>query len=425
VRGDVFGPAEYRFQHANRSWRVLEVVGTNLLHDGRIDGLVVRLRDITERRRLEQELAQLHRLTSLGRLSAQVAHEFNNVLMGIQPAVDVMRRRMADQPELLPLLEAINVSISRGKRITTDVLKFGRPAQLTSTPVRPADLLSKVVDELRPMLNENVRVNLALSDTPLMLADPAQLSQVFMNLALNARDAMPSGGTLTIRASLAHGSESGSPQPFIHFAVSDTGTGIPDEDLSWIFEPLFTTKKTGTGLGLSVVYQIVTLHGGRISVESQRGKGTTFDILIPAMAAGETPADEAEAVEPSRPECQRILIVDDEELVALGLRVSLEGHGFDVEVVGTGAEVMAAIDRFKPDVVVLDLSLPDADGREVYAEISSRFAVPVLFSSGHAAEWEIGKLLTAPGTGFLMKPYSTDELLATIRTLVASSEARR
>jgi two-component system cell cycle sensor histidine kinase/response regulator CckA len=419
-RGDSFGPVESRMQHRNGSSRLLEVIGKNLLQHNQIHGLVINLRDITDRRRMEQEVAQLHRLTSLGRLSAQVAHEFNNVLMGIQPIVDVMRRAAAANPETLRQIDSIAASINRGKRITTDILRYGRPAQLTSKPVKADEILRKAVEEIGPMLCDDVKLDLVLSETPLVMADAAQLAQVFVNLALNARDAMPDGGTLTMKAGLAHAGEIGATQPFIHFQVSDTGTGIAAEDLPYIFEPLFSTKKTGTGLGLSVVYQIVTLHGGRISVESNPGNGTTFDLLIPALL--EELTEKEEAAEITAAKCRRILLVEDEELIALGLRISLEAEGLEVDVARCGADAVPAIEAFQPDVIVLDLSLPDADGRDIYANISRRFGIPVVFSSGHAAEWEIDELLVPGRTAFLMKPYSTEKLLSTIETLMESRE---
>jgi PAS domain S-box-containing protein len=418
VRGGSFGPAEFRARHRDGSWRLLEVVGTNLLQHSHIHGVVANLRDITDRRRMEQEVAQLHRLTSLGRLSSQVAHEFNNVLMGIQPMLDVMRRGAAGNAQSIRQIDFIGASVSRGKRITTDILRYGRPAQVTTSALDAGAVLQRVVDEIRPMLRSDVKLELVVSETPLALADPSQLSQVFMNLALNARDAMPAGGTLTFEVKLADGDETGSPKPLIHFRVSDTGTGITAEHLPYIFEPLFTTKKTGSGLGLSVVYQIVTLHGGRISVESEPGKGTTFDVFIPAIT--EAQHEEEAADEHPNPGCQRILIIEDEEMIAIGMRMSLEVEGLQVEVVGCGADVVPAIERFQPDLLVIDLLLPDADGRDVYAEVSKRFALPAVFSSGHIADWEIEELVAPGMTAFLMKPYSTRELLSTIGTLMSS-----
>jgi PAS domain S-box-containing protein len=416
-------PAEYRFEHKNGTWRVLEMVATNLLNHPQIRGLVLNLRDVTDRKRMELELEQLQRLSSLGRLAAHVAHEFNNVLMGIQPMVDIVRRRAVDDSQLVRAADLMTASISRGKRITTDILRFGRPAQLAPRPVKVQELLHQAVDEIRPTIPERIEVNLDLPETAMhVYADAGQLSQVLINLALNARDAMQdTGGTLTIAARPGQNGEIPDADRFIHFTITDTGTGIPSEDLPFIFEPLFTTKKTGNGLGLSVVFQIVTAHRGHISVQSERGKGTTFHLFIPALA--EPQHEASETLEQSRQaRSLRVLVVEDEEAIATGLRWSLETRGVDVRVVTTGADVLPAVREFAPDLMIVDLSLGDEDGRSVYARVSAVSPLPVIFSSGNASTSEIENLLTNRRAAFLMKPYSTDELLQAIDRLLGSEE---
>lgn len=425
ARGGAFETAEVRFQHKSGQWRTLEVAAANLLEHPQIRGLVLNLHDITDRKRMERELAQLHRLTSLGRLAAQVAHEFNNVMMGIQPMVEAIRRRATGDATILRFTDVIASSLQRGKRVTTDILRFGRPAQPSLRPVDVHDLIQKAADEIRPLLGERVRLELSVPDPRAhVLADPAQLTQVLMNLALNARDAMESdGGTVTLEARPARDGESGRAGAFVYIAVADTGSGIAANDLPYIFEPLFTTKHRGTGLGLSVVFQVVAAHQGHISVDSEPGKGTTFHLFIPAVPAGAVLDEEAppdERVERAQP--LRVLIVDDEEAVTRGLRLSLEAGGLEVQTVGTGAEVLPAIAAFRPDVVVLDLSLPDDDGRAVYQRIAATSAIPVIFSSGHASEADIAKLVAPSRTAFLLKPYATEELLDAMHRLLGNRE---
>lgn len=272
VSGDSFGPEEFRMQHENGSWRIMEIAGTNLLLHPQVQGLALNVRDCTERKRMEQQIAQAERFAALGRMAAQVAHEFNNVLLGIQSNAEVLRRKLAK--EILPVVDGIAASLARGREITADILEFGRPPKLELRSVTADEIVQQTIEEIRPLLPPTIRVAVQRSEGPLMSADPGRLAQVLLNLALNAKDAMTrKGGTLTIATSLENDR--------VHFKVSDTGEGIAPEDLSLIFEPLFTTKKKGSGIGLSVVYQIVTAHHGNIYVESEVGKGTMFDVAIP------------------------------------------------------------------------------------------------------------------------------------------------
>ncbi len=268
-----FGPEEFCIRSENGSWRDVEVAATNLLAHPQVQGLVFNLRDVTERKKIDREVAQAQRLSTLGRVAAQVAHEFNNALMGIQSNAEVLRRRLAQNAELHPALDGITTSLVRAKQITSDILEFGRPPRLDLRSVRADDIVRQTLEEIGPQLPATIRVNAELTEVSPILADSSRLSQVLVNLALNAKDAMAkTGGTLTIATSVEGDG--------VHFKVTDTGEGIPPENLDRIFEPLFTTKKKGSGLGLSVVHQIVTAHGGHIFVQSEIGKGTTFDIGI-------------------------------------------------------------------------------------------------------------------------------------------------
>jgi two-component system, cell cycle sensor histidine kinase and response regulator CckA len=414
----------YRLQRKDGGWRVLESAGTNLLDHPQIRGLVVNTRDVTDRKLLEQELEQLNRLTSIGRLAAQIAHEFNNVLMGIQPLVELIRRQDGHNPQRMRIVDLVLASIARGKRITTDVLRFGRPAQPMLAAVDAEELADQAAEEIRSILPAGITLQVDAASGPMfMQADRAQLSQVLINLALNARDAMPKGGALTI--GVRPGEHSDRRHRFIQLSVTDTGEGIAKDDLPYIFEPLFTTKQSGTGLGLSVVFQIVAAHRGHVMVESEPGQGTTFLVYIPSIA--EQSEQVAPAIEPSLEIEQklRVLIVEDDEAVAAGLQWSLEDAGVAVHVVATGAEVLPAVAAFRPDAIVLDLNLPDDDGRSVYRRVAAKFDVPVIFSTGHTREHEIESLLDGRRAAFLMKPYSTQVLLRTICEMRQAKEVTR
>lgn len=411
----------YRFRRKDGVWRTLETVGHNLLDDPQVGGVVLSSRDVTDRQKLEQEVQLLNRLTSLGRLAAHVAHEFNNVLMGVQPMVEVIQKSAAD-PALQRVAELACGSIARGKRITTDILRYGRPAQPTIERICVGELIRQVSDEIRQLLPETIRIDASEAGMALMVsADRAQLAQVLINLALNARDAMQvHGGTLTIDAQLVQRGDP--PQTFIHFTLTDTGEGIATEDLPYVFEPLFTTKRNGTGLGLSVVFQIVAAHGGHVSVDSEPGLGSTFHVFIPAFVDGSSVQGTDNPAKTNLSRTLRVLIAEDDKWAGRGLQLMLEAEGVEAHVVTRGAEVLPAIATLHPDLLLLDLNLPDEDGRDTHARVAAESPLPVIFSSGHAFEHEINAILDNPRTGFLMKPYSLHDLMQTICRVVDSKE---
>jgi two-component system cell cycle sensor histidine kinase/response regulator CckA len=381
-------------------------------------GAVITFTDLTERRKLEMKLEQANRLSSLGRLAATVAHEFNNVLMGIAPFVEVVRRAPAPE-KVAAALDHIGASVKRGRRITEDILRFTQPAEPVRCGVAVDTWLGSVVTEARSLLPPQYEV--IVDAQPLVVeADANQLHQIFTNLILNARDAMPRGGTIRIEvrrerddATFSFGHLAKNPGSYAHFLVSDTGCGIDEETLHHIFEPLFTTKKNGTGLGLAVTHQVVQLHGGEIFVESTEGAGTTFHIFLPLSAthpavvvpeaAGELPQDRGS---------RRILLVEDDPSVAAGLTALLECEGFRVTRASTGNEALLALRRTTPDAVILDVGLPDMDGQRVYASIAATHpSLPVIFSTGHADRSQFGELLVRPNVEYLLKPYEGEALM--------------
>ncbi|HEX9163986.1 MAG TPA: PAS domain S-box protein [Thermoanaerobaculia bacterium] len=406
----------------------VEYTASPIIDSGEVKGAVVAFSDISARRRLESKLEQANRLSSLGRLAATVAHEFNNVLMGIAPFAEVLRREsMSDRGNTA--VEQISRSVKRGKRITEDILRFTQPSEPALATFDAAGWLSTLALEARSLIGPKYTIDVDVPHEPLgIVGDAGQMHQSFINLILNARDAMPSGGRITMRL-MTHSGRSHfdfaaieNPERFAHFIVEDEGHGMSAETLRHIFEPLFTTKKNGTGLGLSVARHVISRHGGEIFVESTIGQGTRFHLFIPlaeaeVVAAAAPPAKTASA-KPRR--FQRLLLVEDERPVATGLAALLEIEGIDVWIVENGRDVMPAIEQSKPDAVILDIGLPDIDGTKVFASIARAYPdLPVVFSSGHADESKLEAHLSKPHVSFLLKPYDIQTLLATLDRVVS------
>jgi PAS domain S-box-containing protein len=413
---------EVRLRRSEGSWRSFELAAKNVVRAGAVDAIVVSARDITDRRLLEAQLEQANRVNSLGRLAATVAHEFNNVLMGIQPFAELLERPKISNDTLLKCARHIGSSIQRGKSVALDILRFTQPSAPARKQLRVNDWLKHLLPEIAGQCDNTIAVVSDLpAHSPQVLADGAQIAQVISNLANNARDAMPRGGTLTIRIHEPGWDELfpfaivEQPERFVQISVLDTGMGIAPDAMPHIFEPLFTTKHNGgTGLGLAVAHQVVQRHGGSIFADSKLGAGTAFHIFLPKVDPGYVP--EPEARRPSTPlHLRRVLIVDDEQAIVEGLESMLRLHGFEVSSVGTGGEAAPAIRRFRPDVVLLDIGLPDIDGAQVgFALRADHPTLPIVFCTGH------GDRRIAPDDAavrFLRKPFTIDELLAQIAEL--------
>ncbi|HXG59505.1 MAG TPA: ATP-binding protein [Thermoanaerobaculia bacterium] len=224
-------------------------------------------------RQRERDLERARRVESLGRVAATIAHEFNNIMMGIQPFAEVIRRQSKDE-KVLKAVEQIVASIARGRRVTQEILRFTKPTEPMLTEVVLEEWVRTMLPELRGLVGPKVQLDFEPASEPLTVRiDPVQMQQVLTNLVINAKDAMPDGGTIKVAV--------GQDAAYALLSVSDTGSGIPEHLLQTIFDPLFTTKRHGTGLGLAVTQQIVTVHGGTIDVWSAEGKGTTFTMRLP------------------------------------------------------------------------------------------------------------------------------------------------
>lgn len=372
----------------------------------------------------QSRLLQAERVSSLGRLAASVAHEFNNILMGIQPFVDLLTRRAGAEPTVKLAAPRIADAVARGKRITQEILQFNRIAEPSRVPVGVTEWLRAFEPELTQLAGAKVAVTIETEPSLTMLADVNQLRQVFSNIVINAHHAMPHGGRLEVRAA-GDTIRDGNDRPIdaVHFTIRDTGVGMEQETLRYIFEPLFTMKKAGgTGLGLAVASQIVLQHQGHIDVESAPGEGTTFHILIPASAAPVAEAREKAPLPHShslRPGLH-VTLVEDDDSVGEGLSAILDMEGISVDWVRLGAEAVARIAARTPDAVIFDLGLPDVDGSKLYKEIAIRWPeLPVIFSTGRGDGKVLKNIRGGRHVGYLQKPYDSDALLAALKEVLA------
>jgi PAS domain S-box-containing protein len=416
---------ELRLQHQNGTWRSFEIVAKNLIEKNRGSAIVVNARDITERKHLEAQLAQANRITGLGNLAATVAHEFNNVLMGMLPFAELLQRPDVSQAMVGKGASHIVNSIERGKRIALDILRYTRPAEPDTQPLDLGKWWEKFVREAEAMLGNTIDLVCNIPAQGMcVLADNGQLSQALSNLIANARDALNGGGTITIQANelaanavfpfgvVPH------PEKFIELSVTDGGSGIAPEIVDHIFEPLFTTKRNGgTGLGLAVAHQVLASHHGHIFVESEVGIGTTFHLFLPIATSA--PVESSETAQANRqPRAKRLMMIEDEPLIVDGIRQLLSFEGIEVEAVDCGSEAVAAVARFRPDIVLLDFGLPDMDGVEVYSRIRmAEPSLPVIFATGHGDLRLIQEGLGDSRTRFLQKPFEMAALMDVIAEL--------
>ena len=412
---------EFPALHRDGSEIPLELSFAHFLENGS-DRFVAIARDMRARRSLERQLEHERRISGLGRLAATVAHEFNNVMMGIQSAAELLAKRAshADQERAISMVVR---SIARGKRVTSDILMYASAQQPALSAIDLAQWVRDMSDDLIPVFPDTVEVELDVPPEAVWTtAEASQLAQVLLNLAYNARDAMHQPGTF--RVSLRTTGE-GSPfasavedvTRFCWLTVEDSGAGVPAENLTTIFEPFFTTKHRsgGTGLGLALVHKIIAQHHGSIFVESVMGRGTAFHIFLPR---GGAIADSPKAARPqTAPKPGRLLLVEDDDIVANGLVAALEAAGIVCDRVSRGSEAAEAVRRFEPDAVILDVGLPDIAGLEVLRRLRLEWpALRVILSTG--IDVSASPAAADANVAILLKPYSTDDLLDSYARLV-------
>ncbi len=422
-------------------WRWLAWADTAILDaGGRVEEVVGVGRDVTERRVVEDRLRQSEKLEAIGRLAGGVAHDFNNQLTGILNSAEYLREMLARDPVRRSVADEIREGALHSAGLTRQLLAFARkrPMHDVHLDVDVHGIVSEVMALLSRSIDKRIALRTILTAAPALgRGDPDRLHAALLNLALNARDAMPDGGTLTFETRLLDlDGERGAaldvaPGRYLEVCVRDTGAGLSVEARAHLFEPFFTTKPLGkgSGLGLAEVYGTVKAHGGAVTVESAPSQGTAFTLLLPASPddTARAPAEHDLGAEPpvSAPPL-RVLLADDHLNVRRSLSLLLRTGGHEVVECEGGRQ---ALERYRAegsaiDVAIVDMMMPDMSGRELIAQLRIMSPeLPVIVSSGFSAGSDLDALRAEPGVYFMQKPYTTDQLERTLAAAVKRKDA--
>jgi PAS domain S-box-containing protein len=406
----------------------IRIICQATLRDGRVVALHGSVQDVSELKHLQDQLLRAERLEAIGTLAGGVAHDLNNILSPVMLIVEQLKERLP-QPDVRNSLDIMESSLERGAGVIGQLLTFSRGAGAgTRVRVNPRQLAAEMITLMRETFPREIVIEdrLAADLWPVM-GDPTQLQQILMNLCVNARDAMPAGGRLTLiaenallRPDVLAGHPGARPGRHVHMTVRDTGTGILRQHLGSIFDPFFTTKDVGkgTGLGLSTALGIVRSMGGFMTVDSEPGRGSAFHVCLPAAdeATSDVPAPAAAAPETGGRET--LLIVDDESEIRNSLRTVLEGAGYQVLEAGNGREGAGVFDTNQGRIrlVLTDLMMPEVGGVDLIRHIRHTVpTLPILVTSGFSADISGEKLAALGVKRVLQKPFRANSLLQAVR----------
>jgi len=427
---DVVTPWQLRARCADGSWRWLEGTTTNHLDDPAIRGIVVNCHDVTDRKRLEGQFRQAQKMESIGRLAGGIAHDFNNLLTAIKGNLELaMMETQPIDPRFEYLTDADKAADS-ATSLTRQLLTFSRKQVIDPKVINLNDVLTHVHKLLARLIGEDISLqHFVEPELDSVRFDPSQVEQILINLAVNARDAMPHGGRLTLEtANVDLDDEYVKSHPYVEagsyvmLAVSDTGAGMTDTVRTNLFEPFFTTKEAGrgTGLGLAMVYGAVKQNGGQIEVYSELGHGTTFKIYLPAV--GDRPGAALESSSEHRPPgTEAIVLVEDEEHVRAIASRMLGRLGYTVHAFGDGPSAIAAVTQMAevPPLLVTDVVMPGMNGQVLMERLLElRPSMKALFTSGYTANVIVHHGVLREGIEFLAKPYSLDLLAQRVREVL-------
>ncbi len=426
------------FRHKNGSVIQGEVTLAQLSdfeHSEWSNAVVAIVRDVTERAMLEDQIRQAQRLETLGQLTGGIAHDFNNLLTVIQGSSELLVEQLQSAPEKRALADMISAAADRGAELTHRLLAFARRQPLAPQKVDVNALIVGMRDMLGRTLGEHIEIEFVAGE-PIWpaLIDPAQLEGALLNLCINARDAMPAGGRLTLETTNVQLDEDRAgqlaevePGAYVLIAVSDTGTGISREDLPRVFEPFFTTKakSKGTGLGLAMVYGFIKQSNAHVSIYSEPGMGTTLKLYLPRLTGVDPAVEPLAPAAPQSTASETILLVEDDELVRRYAFDQLVVLGYRVVESGSGPE---ALERLRGeehiDLLFTDMVMPGGMSGQQLAEAARKIrpGLKVLYATGYAenAVFRQGQLF--PGSPLLSKPYRRAELAGKVRTALARQE---
>ena len=422
---------EYRMRHKDGSWVFLESTASPVMNmRGEVENLVIVNRDISERRRLEEQLRQSQKMDAIGRLSGGVAHDFNNLLGVIIGYAEILQERISETDSMRAPVDQIIKAGNRASSLTKQLLAFSRQQVLEPKILLLNAVVADTDKMLRRLIGEDIELLTSL-DPALgkIRADQGQIEQVIMNLVVNARDAMPEGGSLVIETSNFEIDDKFArryaypvlPGSYILLTVSDNGIGMDTATQQRIFEPFFTTKEKGkgTGLGLSLVYGVVKQSGGYIDVVSARGKGTTFNIYLPRVAQN---AVDTKTIGPDHPEelrgTETILLAEDEDTLRALTRQLLELYGYRVLEACDGNQALKLSEQTTDEIHLLltDVVMPGLSGRALADQLKQkRPDVKIAYMSGYTGQRVGEKEILEPGSVFLQKPFTREGLARKVR----------
>ncbi|MFZ0546312.1 MAG: response regulator [Candidatus Promineifilaceae bacterium] len=423
--------SQFRLQHQDGSWHWVEAIATNMLAEPGIHAIISNLRDVTERKNLQAQILQIQKMEAIGKLTAGIAHDFNNMLTVINSYAELLQMQLPESDPLRHMADRILEGGENAANMVRQLLVFSRKQTISPQVLGLNDIVIKLEKMLDRVIGDHIKMSTVLDpDLKPIKADSTQVEQVIINLAVNARDAMPSGGNLVIETAnifldddFASTHIDMQPGSYCMLAISDTGTGMTDEVKSHIFEPFFTTKGEGkgTGLGLATVYGIVKQSKGNILVYSEVNQGTRIEIYFPSVEETEKPAPQRENVVKQLTGGEVILLAEDNDGVRVLTKEILEELGYTVLVAEDGQVALELVAQHEGhiDLLLTDVVMPGINGRELAAHLlQSRPTLKVLLMSGYSREKIGDQGFTAP---LLQKPYTPQELAQWVRKILDES----